>query len=54
MTQILILILGIPKKKILSSKLKVQVTGENVSFNDAIFNSIDFYYLKEWRCSHIK
>ena len=26
--------------------LKFRVTGENVSFNDAIFNSIDFYYLK--------
>ena len=26
--------------------LKFRVTGENVIFNDAIFNSIDFYYLK--------
>ena len=26
--------------------LKFRVTGENVSFNDAVFNSIDFYYLK--------
>ena len=26
--------------------LKFRVTAENVTFNDAIFNSIDFYYLK--------
>ena len=26
--------------------LKFRVTGENVIFNDAVFNSIDFYYLK--------
>ena len=26
--------------------LKFRVTGQNVIFNDAIFNSIDFYYLK--------
>ena len=26
--------------------LKFRVTGENIIFNDAIFNSIDFYYLK--------
>ena len=32
--------------KFVLPNLKFRVTGENVIFNDAIFNSIDFYYLK--------